>query len=589
MFRNLRARLVLVMVLLILLMLAVVGTFLVNRVAAYHVDAFSQQMEEAFAHRPGFVNALRECAGSDDPPGALKEVLFSYSGLLGIDSLQRNFYILDARTGDYLAGSDDEKGAALELTHSILTVQADNTKPAPVNARVGEGFMDFATPIQGTRGTYIVYIKDTKDSSQALISELLSIVFDTLVAGVAIAVLLALFLSKAITTPLERLTHGARRVASGTFTEGLAVESKDEIGVLTQSFNNMARELQHTLEEIGSERDKLGTLFLHMTDGVASFDKDGTPIQANPAAERLLGAHFPDMGSFDQIMGSVASLDQVLSLRKDPRFLQKEVEMGNRRLLVSLAPFGRDTIDGVMVVLHDVTEQHHMDELRREFVSNVSHELRTPLTNIHSYAETLMDSETLPPETVQGFTRVILNEAERMNRIVRDLLTLTRFDYGKIDWLVVPFSLREMLQDVCSAMKLEIERQCHTLSLDCDAELVVNGDRERLEQVIVNVLSNAINYTPHGGRIDLSAISVGNRIRIVVRDNGIGIPKDDLPRLFERFYRVDKARSRQSGGTGLGLSIAREIVERHNGSIDIGSVPGEGTTVSISLPARMES
>ena len=586
MFRSLRARLVLVMMLLIVLLLAVVGAFLINSVAVYHVNTFARQMEDAFSKRADFVDALRAGAGADDPPAALKEILQNNSGLLGIDNVQRNFYILDIQTGDYLAGSDDQKGAALELTSAIWTVLADNSKPAPVNARVGEGHMDFAVPIEGARGTYLIYIKDTQDSSRELISQLLSIIAETLIAGVALAIVLSLFLSKAITTPLERLTHGAQRMASGTFTKGLSVESNDEIGVLTSSFNNMAQELQQTLEEIGSERDKLGTLFLHMTDGVASFACDGTPIQANPAAERLLGRHFSDISSFDQVLGTVAPLSEVLAIHGEPRFLLKECELGDRRILISLAPFGREGIDGIMAVLHDVTEQHHLDELRREFVSNVSHELRTPLTNISSYAETLLGAESLPDETVRSFTQVIFNEAERMNRIVRDLLTLSRFDYRKLDWHVARFPLDDMLHSVCASMRLEAERLGHSLKLNCESSLLISGDRERLQQVVVNVLSNALKYTPACGCIEMTAGRIGDMARIIVRDNGIGIPKEDLPRLFERFYRVDKARSRRSGGTGLGLSIAREIVEGHHGSIDIGSVLDEGTTVTILLPTE---
>ncbi|MCL2747252.1 MAG: cell wall metabolism sensor histidine kinase WalK [Oscillospiraceae bacterium] len=592
MLRSLRVRLVTVMMLLIILMLAVMGVFLAGGVATHHINAFAGQMEEAFTLRLDFIGALRAGAGADDPPAALKEILTGHSALLGIDNLQRNFYILDAKTGAFLAGSDEQKGAALELTPSILTVLADNTKPAPIDARIGAGYMDFAAPIEGARGVYIVYIKDTNESSQELISQLLSVVFETLVVGVAMAIVLSLVLSKAITTPLERLTRGARRMASGTFAEGaavaVAVESDDEIGVLTSTFNDMARELQRTLEEVGSERDKLGTLFLHMTDGVASFTRDGAPLQANPSAERMLGCHFSDMPRYDEVLGDVAPLAEVLALCEEPRFLLKECERGGRRLLISLAPFGREGIDGIMAVLHDVTEQHRLDEVRREFVLNVSHELRTPLTNIRSYAETLLDAKDLPPETASSFTQVILREAERMNNIVRDLLSLSRFDYGKLDWHVASFPLDEMLQSIHAAMLLEAERMRHELTLSCQSPLFLTGDRARLEQVVVNVLTNALKYTPAGGRVEVSASQTGDTARIVVRDNGIGIPKEDLPHIFERFYRVDKARTRHSGGTGLGLSIAREIVEAHHGVIDISSVSGEGTTVTISLPVEGE-
>jgi len=567
------------MMLLILLMMAVVFVFLITSVASYHLSAFARQMDQAFSGRPDFVDTLREA----ESPADLKERLKASAGLLGIDYAQRNFYVLDAESGDVLAGSDEEKSAGIDpTTPSVAAVLAG--QPSAVSQRIGDAYMDAAVLIQTQGGAYIVYIRDTKESQRELIGQLTPILIDMTLIGLALAAALSLILSKAITNPLERLTHGASRLADGTFTEGLDVQGDDEIGVLTRTFNNMARELQRTMEEIGSERDKLGTLFQHMTDGVASFARDGTPIQVNPAAEQLLGLPFSDVTSYEQALGDVAPLSEVLAL-KEPRFLQRNRETGGKRLLISLAPFGRETTEGVMAVLHDVTKQHRLDELRREFVSNVSHELRTPLTNIRSYTETLLDSESLPPETARAFTQVILSEAERMNRIVRDLLTLSRMDYGKTDWRFEPFPLDDMLRGVREAMRLEAERQGHELIFTAPP-LTIVGDRERLEQVVVNLVSNAIKYTPPGGRVTVSSEKDGGQVRITVADNCIGVPEKDLPRLFERFYRVDKARSRQSGGTGLGLAIAKEIVDAHHGTIHIDSVYKRGTTVTVSLPEK---
>jgi len=570
------------MMLLILLLMAVMFAFLVASVSTYHLTAFAEQMTGAFS--PDFVGDLRSAADGQNALSEMKEILRAHSWLLGIDNQQRNFYILDARTGDLLERSDSEKSTVPELTPAIATVLADNTV-TDISRRITAEYMDAAVPITGASGAYIVYIKDTKDSQKDLIDQLVPIIVNVMLVGLLLAVVLSLILSKAITNPLERLTHGAQRMADGTFTEGLTVQSDDELGVLTHTFNNMARELQQTLEEIGSERDKLGTLFQHLTDGVASFARDGTPIQANPAAERLLGLPLSQITSYGQVLGNVAPLFEVLSLKESPRFVQRDCEMGGKRLLVSLAPFGRETTEGVMAVLHDVTKQHRLDELRREFVSNVSHELRTPLTNIRSYAETLLDTDDLPPETACSFTQVILSETERMNRLVRDLLTLSRLDFDKMDWHFTRFQLDNMLRGVHEAMRLEAERLSHTLMFIYEASPIsLMGDRERLEQVVVNLLSNALKYTPSGGRISVTADKTDGEVRIIVHDNGIGIPKKDLPRLFERFYRVDKARSRRSGGTGLGLSIAREIVEGHHGTIRVDSIPDQGTTVTVTLP-----
>ena len=235
-----------------------------------------------------------------------------------------------------------------------------------------------------------------------------------------------------------------------------------------------------------------------------------------------------------------------------------------------------------------MTEQRKSEQSRREFVANVSHELRTPLTNIKSYAETIVSAgDELPRELHDNFMGVIINEADRMTRIVQDLLTLSKIDYGKMEMNISRFSFAKAISNVYEAAKLNAEQNHHhKISFHCEDDIPdVMGDRERIEQVVMNIVSNAIKYTPDGGKIEIYAGSSGKSVFVRVTDNGIGIPKKDLPRLFERFYRVDKARSRESGGTGLGLSIAREILSQHKGEIKIDSVYGEGTDVRITLPA----
>ena len=225
---------------------------------------------------------------------------------------------------------------------------------------------------------------------------------------------------------------------------------------------------------------------------------------------------------------------------------------------------------------------------QRQFTGNAAHELRTPLTNIKSYAETIVDTgDELPPELRSNFMNVIISEADRMTRIVQDLLTLSKIDYGKMEMNISRFPFLKAVQNVYDAAKLNAEQNHHhTMTLTCEGEIPdVNGDRERIEQVITNIVSNAVKYTPDGGKIDMLVGTSGKNVFVRVTDNGIGIPEKDLPRLFDRFYRVDKARSRESGGTGLGLSIAQEILNQHKGRIEISSEYGKGTSVLITMPA----
>ena len=234
----------------------------------------------------------------------------------------------------------------------------------------------------------------------------------------------------------------------------------------------------------------------------------------------------------------------------------------------------------------NIEDLKNAEQMRREFVANVSHELRTPVTSIRSYAETLCDAgDSMDPATEQHFLEVIVGESDRMTKIVQDLLTLSKFDAGSISFDFRQFSFEKSIQDVYNAQLLEAQKHHHNFGLEFRSELPeIIGDRARIEQVLINMLSNAIKYTPDGGRIRMTAGSGEGTVWCTVRDNGIGIPQKDVPHVFERFYRVDKARSRESGGTGLGLSIAYEIVERHGGTIGVKSEKGKGTAITVTLP-----
>ena len=433
---------------------------------------------------------------------------------------------------------------------------------------------------------YIIQIYDNRQTVTELNGSIFMLIIQALIFGLISSVLLSFLLAKTMITPIERLTAGAKRVASGDFSRKLEVASKDEIGVLTATFNSMARQLQTTIREAENERNKLDTLFLHMTDGVVAFSREGTVIQKNPAAEDMLGRAILPTDTYGGLFGELAPLEQILSLEQPGGYQEAERTVGSRTLDLLLAPFDQESGQGgVMVVIHDVTTQRRNEEMRREFVANVSHELRTPLTNIRSYAETLADNAgDIPPETEKNFLGVILNESDRMTHIVQDLLTLSRFDSGRSELNLAPFDFGEAVRDVYQANRLEAQRHGHTMELELPGSLPeIVGDRERILQVMMNVVSNSIKYTPDGGRIRLSAGVQGKRVWMEVTDNGIGIPKEDRGRIFERFYRVDKARSRESGGTGLGLSIAKEIIDRHQGTIELVDRPGPGLTVRITL------
>ncbi len=584
MFRSLHMKLVLILVLMVVSVMAVVGTFLINSVSTFYIDNFYEEMQSVF-NQADVMQSLRSAArsGTDD----IRTVISSYEGQLGIDSY-RTYYILDAQ-GRVLASSNAIREGSLTRTSNIVAAMAGGTG---TRSSVADGVMDVAVPITGDDGSvrYIVYIADDKREVSDMSWRFFQIVMQAMMFGLLASILLSFLLSKTITTPIERITEGARSIAKGNFDQDLGVQSSDEIGELTRSFNYMAGQLKNTVGELQSERDKLSTMFLHMTDGVAAFTTTGRLIHMNPATESLLGVRAEDNVTFDEMF---ADLDMPNTNETAMRsFLTSEVTRHDRVLSITLAPYGAlDGEGGVIAVIHDITEQRRLDDARREFVANVSHELRTPLTNIRSYTETLLDAAgDIPLDTEKQFLGVISSESERMARIVTDLLTLSKLDYGRMELRMTDFALADMLKNVANAMKLTAKDRNLELTVEAPDTLPhIVGDRDRLEQVVVNILSNAVKYTSAGGHVRLTAAQVAeNRVRITVEDDGIGIPAADVPRLFERFYRVDKARSREAGGTGLGLAIAKEIVEQHEGRIALASEYGHGTTVTITLPTDLK-
>lgn len=584
MLRSLHMKLVMIMVLLILSLMTVVGAFLINSVMAFYLEDFYTQMSNVFARESLTRDLTTATQGEEDGAQAILDILETYSGELGLNGYSRTLFILDGETGEYLAGNNDDAGKNLSydsanLTHALATGE-DSSSP-----NMAADYMDVAITLDRGGSSYVIYILDNKTTVNSLISQMFVLILESLVFGLVISILLSFLLSKTMIIPIQRLTEGAMRVAHGDFSRKIQVASRDEIGVLTDTFNDMAGQLQDTLRQVENERNKLDTLFLHMTDGVVAFSRNGEVIHSNPAAEEMLGRTITAEATYEELFGDLLSLEQVLQA---PDYLEEERWEGERFLQLLLAPFDRDRQGGVLVVLHDVTQQRKTQDMQREFVANVSHELRTPLTNIRSYAETLSDSAgELPPTTEKKFLGVILNESDRMTHIVQDLLTLSRFDSGKDELHLVRFPFDVAVQDLYNAVYMEAQRHDHKMKLRLEPDLpAVVADRERVLQVMMNIVSNSIKYTPNGGHILVSAGREGDRVWMQVDDDGIGIPPKDRPRIFERFYRVDKARSRQSGGTGLGLSIAKEIVDRHEGVLEL--VDREGPGLSMRMELKIE-
>ena len=414
----------------------------------------------------------------------------------------------------------------------------------------------------------------------------LTIILDSVYS--VICIIMAIVFSKILNKPIIKLISDAEKIVS-TENKVDKQKNKDDDEVVN-AFNMVTDELKENLNEMTRQKKQIETIILHMTDGIIAFNMQGEMILANQAATRLLRLMAQDK-TFNMIFNSRIHLDinmEKIIYLEDWTSSEQKITVGDKVLNMFFAQFKdeNDRPSGIMVLIQDITEHVKLDNMRKEFVADVSHELKTPITSIMGYADTLLEGE-YDKDTQNRFLNVIAEEARRMAKLVTDLLTLSRFDNNQILQEKVRFDLGSLVKQCQEKVQIEIEKKKHKIECFVTADVpAVYADKEGIERVVLNILTNSIKYTPDGGNIKIYVGFVYNDAYIKVIDNGIGIPEEDLARIFERFYRVDKARTRQMGGTGLGLSIAKEILDKNNGTIDIKSEKGKGTEVVIRIPTK---
>ncbi len=583
---SIRWRLVFMYVMLVVIAMITAGTIIVLMLRGNEERELIISVKES-------INLIRTTAVSSGVDSDIDKVIEDLFENNSLEFSNKKILILDNNANVVFPEKYKEQGLRI-TTHQIIGAIEDGYFEEP---DIGYIFDDDDKPYIGIAENikkdgvvkYIIYgLVDYSNVKLKVISTV-KIISIAILITLLIAIVIAFIFSNFITKPILAITDSARYLADGTLKGNIEVHSNDEIGQLTNTFNKMAKSLNNTLNEITTEKNKLETVFEHMTDGILVFDTDGRLLHFNKATSSMLKA--TKNASFKEVIGEALNEEyDELKVLLEKGTVVRALEDNSRFFELYFAKY-KEQIGhelGVMCVIQDVTENKRVENLQKEFVANVSHELRTPITTIKTYSETLIDSFNHEEKAELDFLKTINRESDRMTNIVTDLLSLAKLDNKKDSVDFAEVDLVALVESVYDNFSLIVKNTEKTMELiKPDFVYMVNIDVAKIEQVVKNIISNAVKYTDDDGNIKISFRSDISNYYVEISDDGFGIPKDDLPRIFERFYRVDKTRSREMGGTGLGLSIAKELMNIHGGDIIVTSSEKRGSTFTLIFPKEV--
>jgi len=590
-----RWKLVLIYCLLVFIATTIIGVLIMSQLESYYIDSTKKNLTKKEAT---LISSLNIYDNLSDHREEIQSNINAWD-----KTIQEEIFVIDDKCMIIASNNANQGRSAVDLLETPIIM---NTL---VKGEVCQSYENISTknstipvmnmtfPIgEGKRISGVIYIRSDMTSVYDTINESKQIFVQAMIVGLVITVILGTLISRSITTPINDVTEKAEKMAQGDFSQEVSVKSNDEIGRLADMFNLLRTQLDMTLFEMSSEKNKMETILKHMADGLIAVNLEGHIIHANPAAIGMLKVTSEEIES-QSYNTLIKQLNEELSLE----LLMEKCKEGELSDVFEKAGCtyatrydwfkdedGNDV--GIIILLQDITQRQKLENMQMDFVANVSHELKTPLTTIKSYTETLLDGCVDDPVTVNEFLEIIDNETDRMNRLVKDLLQLSRLDNNQEILNRKEGNLISLLKAAVKKVELTAANKDQHLNCLFNAEerIPVDMDKDRVEQVILNIISNAIKYTTEGGRIDIDALKVEKNAVITITDNGIGIPETEQSRVFERFFRVDKARSRALGGTGLGLAISKQIVEGHLGTIELESKDGKGTKVTITLPLSLK-
>ena len=591
MSHSIKSRFILIYVVLVLISMFIASTFIIDRLENVQIETATSSMVKTMDTLATTTSAFLKDNNTKTLP-QLDQTLKDW----GISSEESAYIISSDEAPQIIAStknisSEDVKDAySLKFIEPKLVMDAlkGNTREKIVDYK-NEGNIEkhIARPILSGDGKIlaIIYMTRNLNSIYSVIEDSKVIITYATIISLITTSILGYFIANSITNPIRALTKKAKAMAKGNFNQSVEVKSDDEIGELGLMFNFLTKELRETIGKMDLEKSKLNTIFNYMAEGVIAIDRNNKLIHANSIAKKILNISEKDFNR--EINLKSINLYNIDYKNEETLKGEELTKISDTFYKIKYAPYKSDTFvnSGLIIVLQNVNKEHMLDIMRKEFVANVSHELKTPITTIKSYTETLLDSD-LDKSSEKKFLKVIDRENSRMSRIVTDLLSLSNIDYNKDNLNLAKFDTYEFIDEAIESQSILITQKNHKIEFDIAMDIKdIYADRNGADQILTNIISNACKYTPDNGKISIEAKNVGDFVEIKVSDNGIGIPKEDLPRITERFYRVEKGRSRAMGGTGLGLSIANEMIKSLGGSLKVDSVFGEGTSVSLLFKA----
>lgn len=597
-FRSIHLKLVLIYVLLILIAMQIIGAYFVRQLESTLLRNFETSIQERIDLLSYYLSEemIKERDPEEEGPTLEEEVrnilkdINSTADIAEVRVIEGDTLKIIGTSDPYNQGIVGQRDTNRLVWRVIATSDDDGDDVTQIDPRTGNRIWILAHPIKRD-GDVIgaIYLIANKENVYSQMRTINSIFASGTAISLAITAILVVLLARTITRPITDMRKQALAMSKGNFSRKVKVYGYDEIGELAMTFNNLTKKLQEAQATTEGERRKLSSVLSYMTDGVIATDRKGRVILINEPAAKMLNVSRETILSTSII--SLLGIEEEYSL--EDLLLEKESVILNYStatkpyvLRANFSVIQKETgfVNGLIAVLHDITEQEKIDMERREFVANVSHELRTPLTTMRSYLEALAEGAWKDEEIAPNFLEVTQNETERMIRLVNDLLQLSKMDSKDYQLTTEWVNFSEFYSRIIDRFEMTKNQNVLFERQLLEQPTFVEIDTDKLTQVLDNIISNAMKYSPEGGKITFRMLEEEENIIISVSDQGVGIPKENIDKIFERFYRVDKARTRKLGGTGLGLAIAKEMVEAHGGHIWAESIEGKGTTVSFSLP-----